>query len=107
MNIKIEKVTIREKDTLRNLWFVLVVAEKSDNGEKFSIAEFFIMKKYRRRGIGNKVAKDIFDRHKGDWEIHQLKSNLPAQAFWKKVIAEYTGEKYIDRQVVQQFSNIF
>ena len=55
-----------------------------------NIAEFFIMKKYRRKGIGKYVAKKIFDMHKALWQVEQLRSNIRAQKFWKSVISEYT-----------------
>ena len=45
--------------------FVLVRFIESPSRNYFSIAEFFIMKKYRRKGIGQAVAEQIFDLHKG------------------------------------------
>lgn len=50
-------------------------------GETWLIDEFFIVRKYRRRGIGGQVARSLFDRFPGRWEIGQLAANLPAQAF--------------------------
>ncbi len=57
----------------------------------FAIAEFFIMKKYRKRGIGKLVAFHLFDLLEGDWEVAEMEENLPAQVFWRKVIQEYTS----------------
>ena len=54
------------------------------------LAEFFVMKKYRRYGIGEFAARWIFDQFSGNWEVEQLAANLPAQAFWRKVIDRYT-----------------
>lgn len=59
-----------------------------------SIAEFFIMRKYRRNGIGQQVARLVFDTHKGNWEVLQHGSNDAAQHFWKRVIQEYTNGDY-------------
>lgn len=59
-----------------------------------NIAEFFVMKKYRRKGVGRVAAMKIFDMFHGGWEISQWINNLPAQNFWGKVIAEYTNGKY-------------
>ena len=56
-----------------------------------SIAEFFIMRKYRRKGIGEEVAKQIFEKCIGNWEVLQHGNNDPSKAFWKKVIEEYTN----------------
>lgn len=59
-----------------------------------SIGEFFVMLKYRRKGVGAKVAAGLFDRHPGRWEICYLRNNLPAGLFWEKVIERYTGGHY-------------
>lgn len=56
-----------------------------------NIADFFVMHKYRRLGVGKFSAKKVFDIHKGDWKISQWSKNLPAQKFWKTVINEYTS----------------
>lgn len=84
--------------------FVLVEKDQSSN----CIVEFFIMKKYRREGIGKAVAKEIFRLHKGDWEVHQIPTNKPAQAFWRNVIDEFTEGHFIEGEeegkVVQKFT---
>ena len=59
-----------------------------------SIAEFFIMRKYRRRGIGRIVAHQVFDMFPGTWSVAQEEENLPAQRFWRSIIAEYTNGDY-------------
>lgn len=45
---------------------------------------------------GNKFEriKDMFDKHKGQWEVLQLPNNVRAQKFWKSVISEYTNGGY-------------
>jgi predicted acetyltransferase len=40
-----------------------------------SIAEFFILRKYRRQGIGKEVAHRIFDRFPGQWNVAQVENN--------------------------------
>lgn len=55
-----------------------------------TIAEFFILRKYRRQGLGKKTAFIIFDKFPSKWEIRQTKNNLVGQAFWKNVISEYS-----------------
>jgi predicted acetyltransferase len=72
--------------------FVLVNSHsylnKDDNVK--SIAEFFIMRKYRRSGNGKMVANKIFDMFRGNWEVLQHGNNVPSKSFWKRVIEEYT-----------------
>jgi predicted acetyltransferase len=60
------------------------------------ISEFFVLRKYRRRGVGARVATALFDMAPGPWEISQLASNLPAQAFWRAVVERYTGGAFTD-----------
>jgi predicted acetyltransferase len=57
----------------------------------FDMAEFFVLRRYRRRGVGFAAACAVFDRFKGPWEVRQRKDNADATAFWRKVIARYTN----------------
>lgn len=86
--------------------FVLVKREADGT---YSIAEFFIMKRYRKSGLGKLVACQIFDMYKGNWYVMQIEPNLPAQAFWRKVIHEHTNgqfkEEIKEKKVFQYFNN--
>lgn len=75
----------------------ILVNEITTDKKYFSIAEFFIMRKYRRSGIGKPAAKQIFDLHKGDWQVHQREINLPAWKFWINVMREYTQDNFTER----------
>lgn len=68
--------------------------DESQTDPIHSIAEFFILRKYRHQGIGKVAAQQIFDRFPGQWSVAQIENNHPAQAFWRKVIAEYTQESF-------------
>ncbi|MEW6405005.1 MAG: GNAT family N-acetyltransferase [Chloroflexota bacterium] len=59
-----------------------------------SMAEFFILRKYRRHGLGRRVAHRIFGMFPGAWSVSQEEGNLPAQAFWRRVISDYTDGDY-------------
>lgn len=75
--------------------FALVSDITQANGSVVhSMAEFFILHKYRRRGVGRHAAQILFARLPGMWQVAQIKENLPAQAFWCEVIGKYTGENY-------------
>jgi predicted acetyltransferase len=62
------------------------------------VSEFFIMRKYRRRGAGSETARRMFDLFPGRWEVSEMAANLPAQAFWRKVIGAYTSGRFEERQ---------
>jgi predicted acetyltransferase len=52
--------------------------------------EFFVMKKYRKSGVGKQTAFYLFDLFPGKWEVAQIKANIPARKFRMKVISDYT-----------------
>ncbi len=94
--------------------FVLVNQHTYLPDNEWAISEFFIMRKYRGKGIGKKVALNIFDQFHGKWEVHELESNKPSHLFWRKVISSYTHEHYIETHLdderskgpIQCFENV-
>jgi len=89
--------------------FVLVKRINPGEQNHFSIGEFFILRKYRREGIGKAVAIEVFNLHKGKWQGYQKESNNPAQLFWNKIINEYTKGQFRERlengRLIQEFEN--
>lgn len=55
----------------------------------YSIAEFYIFENERRNQFGKKLAIQIFDFFKGNWEIRTMKENKKSALFWENVISEY------------------
>ena len=51
--------------------------------------EFFILRRYRRKGIGRTAASLVIQRHPGLWEITETPSNQGATAFWRAVLHTY------------------
>lgn len=58
------------------------------------VAEFFILRKYRRQGLGARAARWIFDLFPGRWEVAEIPENSAAQAFWREVIGAYTAGRF-------------
>jgi predicted acetyltransferase len=76
--------------------FVLVreITAAADSSPKFSMAEFFILRKYRRQGIGKEAAYAVFKMFKGKWSVSYLRINSTAKTFWRGIISEYSGGEY-------------
>lgn len=85
---------IRVDGKLAGLVLVRSCCEYNNLSNPHNIAEFFVMKKYRQKGVGKAAAIIIFDMFPGGWEISWWSNNLPAKNFWYKVVAEYTNGKY-------------
>jgi predicted acetyltransferase len=85
---------IRVEDNLAGFVFVRQVGITGSGENIYSIAEFFVMKKYRRTGVGKQVAHRLFDMFSGIWKVGQIEGNHPAQVFWRKNISEYTKNDF-------------
>jgi predicted acetyltransferase len=72
--------------------FVLLARYNYATGlhDHWVLAEFFILRKYRYQGIGEHVARFIFNHYEGPWQVAQIPENQPAMQFWRKVISRYT-----------------
>jgi predicted acetyltransferase len=81
--------------------FALVAPAVVTQTDGFWMEQFFILKKYRHADLGATLARHVFDSHPGPWEVGQMPRNLPAQAFWRKVIASLTGDRFTEVQVTQ------
>ena len=76
--------------------FVLVrkLPAIQEAADVMAIAEFFVMRKYRRLGVGKIAALMVFDKFPGRWEVNQQGTNEPSKRFWENVIAEYSQTGY-------------
>ncbi len=89
--------------------FALVIEEGGATGIDYRMAEFYISRTQRRRGLGRAAARLILDRFAGRWQVSQDAGNQGAIAFWRKVLAAYTRGDYRERagggEVRQFFSS--
>ncbi len=90
--------------------FVLVDERSPLEGgnDRHYVAGFFVARAYRRRGYGGAIAREVFDRFPGGWQVLEVAANPRAQAFWRRVIGEYTGGRYTERwlnarELIQEF----
>jgi predicted acetyltransferase len=61
-----------------------------------SIADFFVLRRYRRQGVGRTAAMLLFDRFPGAWEVSSGADNVPGHVFWRGVVDHYTGGHYAE-----------
>lgn len=62
----------------------------------WNVAEFFVLRKYRRDGIGAAAAHAVWAQFPGQWEAAVARRNLPALAFWRRAVSTYPGAHEID-----------
>lgn len=89
-------------DNLAGFVMVNEFPEAKDTQTDHSIAEFFVMYKYRHKGVGRYAACTAFDMFKGKWQLKRHPKNIPSVYFWDKVVADYTNGDY---KLVQGYPN--
>jgi len=73
---------------------VLVKRGEEGSGDEnvWDMAEFFVVRGYRRRGIGTGVAHEVWRRFPGRWQVRVMEANRAAHRFWTQAISEFLGE---------------
>jgi predicted acetyltransferase len=76
--------------------FALVHQRSRLNGADgtHDMAEFFVLRRYRRQGVGEQAARELFGRFRGPWEVRERAANVDAIAFWRRVIERHTGGQF-------------
>jgi predicted acetyltransferase len=85
---------LRVGDRLAGFALILERSRLTGAPGVFDMAEFFVLRKFRRQGVGLQAAFTAFDRFKGRWEVRQRDENAAATAFWRRAIGEYTRGNY-------------
>ncbi len=73
----------------------------------YRMAEFFVARTFRRRGVGRLAVELILNRFAGRWEITEYLRNPVAVAFWRRVVAGYTHGKYQERVTNGEVRQVF
>jgi predicted acetyltransferase len=71
--------------------FVRKGSEISGDAEVWDMAEFFVARGFRRRGVGMWAAREIWRKFPGRWEVRVIDRNRKAKEFWRRAIDEFLG----------------
>jgi predicted acetyltransferase len=64
--------------------------------EAFDVAEFFVLRRYRQRGIGRRAAFLLWNWFVGAWTVRVSEGNPIGHRFWPRVIAEYADGAFTE-----------
>ena len=83
-----------------------LVKQMQNTPPSFDMGEFFVARQYRRHGAGRVMATALFDRFPGYWEVREMITNVNAQAFWRRIIRDYTEGDFTDsREAFPDYNN--
>ncbi|HEX7828875.1 MAG TPA: GNAT family N-acetyltransferase [Thermoanaerobaculia bacterium] len=80
---------IRSHERVVGFVFVTRGSPMSDDPDVWDIAEFFVLRRHRRDGVGRRAAFAVWDQFPGRWIVRVFDANRGAIPFWSRVIAEY------------------
>ncbi|KTD72462.1 GNAT family N-acetyltransferase [Legionella tucsonensis] len=82
--------------------FVIVDKKGSEPGVDFNMAQFFVVRKFKNKGIGQYIAEQCFKKFPGIWEVMVMPGNEGAYRFWRATMKHYSGNNFTEytREIV-------
>jgi predicted acetyltransferase len=62
----------------------------TEDPDVLDVAEFFVLRRYRRAGVGRQAAFLLWNRLPGKWTVRVFEGVPGAVVFWRSVIVEFT-----------------
>jgi len=85
---------IRVDNNLAGFALLRLDSDPVTGQQAMDVAEFFVLRTYRRHGVGARAARKLWDLFPGQWHVRVLNSNEAAYHFWKTIIGEYTNSRF-------------
>jgi predicted acetyltransferase len=63
----------------------------TDDPTDLDVAEFFVLRSYRRSGVGRQAAFALWDTVPGQWVVRVSEANRAGLPFWSEAIRSYTS----------------
>jgi predicted acetyltransferase len=70
----------------------------TDDPEHLDVAEFFVLRRYRRNGIGRQAAFLLWKRLPGQWVLRVSEANRAGLPFWRAAVQEYTNGTFSESE---------
>ena len=58
------------------------------------LSELFVIPAFRRKGVGERAAGQLFGDFQGTWELRVMAENAAAITFWRQVVRRHTHERF-------------
>jgi len=76
--------------------FALVASGSQVTGDAsvFDVAEFFVVRGFRRHHVGQAAALRLFASFAGTWEVRVIEQNVGALVFWERAVSAFTRRRH-------------
>lgn len=85
--------------------FAIVDKKGSDPDVDFNMAQFFVARKFKHKGIGRYIAEQCFKKFAGEWEVMVMPGNEGAYRFWRSTIKNYNSNFIEYTREIAHFNN--
>ena len=82
--------------------FSLVRSVAQQAETMWDMAEFFVMRGFRKRGVGMHAAIEMFTRLSGRWQVRVMRANAPACLFWTHAVQAFARDAFRSRDEMGQ-----
>jgi predicted acetyltransferase len=90
---------VKTVGNLAGLALVKLSSAAVGTGKVWDVAEFFVLRAYRRQGLGTRLAHQLWRQFPGPWEVRVMRSNVAGGKFWRQAIRAFTGSRVGPRLV--------
>ena len=66
----------------------------SQSQTDLDVAEFFVLRAFRRSGVGRQAAFKLWDTIPGRWVVRVVETNETGVNFWSEVVRSYTSGEF-------------
>lgn len=70
----------------------------SDDPEVLDVAEFFVLRGFRRSGVGRQAAHRLWNGLPGRWIVRVSQANRAGLPFWRATVAQYTRGSFCESE---------
>ena len=78
--------------------FVTRGSPLSEDPNVLDMAEFFVVRRHRRTGIGARAATLLWNRYPATWIVRVSAGNAAGRAFWTRTLARYSANRFDETQ---------
>lgn len=71
-----------------------LVRRYPSNPAIYDMGQFFVLRKFKGKGIGKQALKSVLERFPGRWQIRVMVENTAALGFWAAAVSSVVGTEY-------------
>tara|TARA_Y100001934_G_scaffold260251_1_gene332323 strand:+ start:182 stop:724 length:543 start_codon:yes stop_codon:yes gene_type:complete len=84
----------RVDGTLAGFALIRIQSDPRTGESIIGMTEFFVLRRFRRSGVGTAAARRLWDLFVGAWQVDVMAANVQALPFWRGAVADYAAGEF-------------